>query len=119
MAKAKAKDKTYTVYTPNKHFTGQRNGVQFTDGRGQASKEQAIELVGTWGYSCPALAGETPKSPKGDLDVETVTEIERPAKKATNEELQAWMDEREIPYETDDNKASLNAKIEAWIARQL
>lgn len=110
-----SKEKTYTVKTPNPNFTGTRNGVQFSKGKGEATKQQAIELVGTWGYECPALEeAEQKKEP----EAETVTEVKRPATDATNDELRAFMDEHSIAYESDDNKADLNDKIDAWLAEQ-
>lgn len=47
--------KLYDVFTPNPHFTGQRNGVQFKDGKGRATEREATDLVEVWGYSCPEL----------------------------------------------------------------
>lgn len=44
--------------------------------------------------------------------------VERPDPKAKNEALQKFMDANEIPYESDDNKADLNEKIDAWVKAQ-
>ncbi len=58
-------EKTYTVSTPNPKFNGIRAGVLFTDGKGQATEQQANHLVGNFGYSCAALDGSKPE-PKVD-----------------------------------------------------
>lgn len=57
-----AKGKTFTVLTPNKFFSGEREGVYFKDGKGQADKETAQRLVNFWGYNCPELTGDEPES---------------------------------------------------------
>ncbi|MEQ9309691.1 MAG: hypothetical protein RLN90_09565 [Balneolaceae bacterium] len=98
-------EKKFEVFTPNKEYNGVRNGVLFTKGKGTATKEEALELVATWGYSCPDLV---PEAPEEDV-------IKLPAKNATNKKLQAFMTKQDIPFESDDNKSDLWLKIDAWI----
>jgi hypothetical protein len=102
-----------TVTTPNPHFSGQRNGVQFEDGQGEATPEQAENLVTVWGYSCDALEQEAAAEGSDSLQ-----EIEIPPKDSTNDELRSFMQSQGIDFESDDNKADLNAKIEDWVEEQ-
>lgn len=166
-------EKTYTVTTPNPHFTGQRRGVQFENGEGQATEEDAKILVDQYGYSCEELEtadeadstdepdeenqksesgskeseettnkadsnDETNEEKAADEDAETVKveeftesfsnekiemvkveDVAFPKQGNTNPALKAFMDAHDIDYETDDNKADLNLKIEMWVEEQI
>ncbi|XWN36090.1 MAG: hypothetical protein ROO71_09000 [Balneola sp.] len=127
--------KKVKVFTQNRHFTGQRLSVQFENGIGEASKEQAKLLVNDWGYYCPEISKtknapkwleeeapkeETPEveAPEEEAPIEETPEeqvIERPSSKAKNDDLKAFMTDNNIDFEGDDNKADLNAKIDAWL----
>lgn len=54
---ATSSDKTYEVHAPNSSFVGQRAGVTFGDGKGEATKAQALDLKDR-GYRVPALEDE-------------------------------------------------------------
>ncbi|MEQ8578155.1 MAG: hypothetical protein RIB01_05570 [Balneola sp.] len=108
--------KKVKVFTHNRHFTGQRLSVQFENGVGEATKEQAKLLVNDWGYYCPAIS-KTKNAPEWlEEEAEENDTDQRPiSATAKNDDLKAFMEENDIAYESDDNKKDLNAKIDAWL----
>ena len=56
-----SEEKKVKVYTPNPNFNGDREGVTFTDGVGEADKKTARILVHNYGYSLKPLKSEDDK----------------------------------------------------------
>lgn len=134
-SKKSKKEKKFKVFTPNPHFTGNRNGVQFTKGEGEATEEQLPDLIKIYGYYVPevdeeknkparfedekAITDSTDEQTEEEETTEGSEELpDRPKKSATNEELMDFMKANGIEFESDNNKDTLNDKIDAWYESQ-
>lgn len=85
-----------------------------------SEKDQAFvnavgEIAADWDIELEPSVAAIVEVPSEAEDPEN--EDLRPPQSATNDELRAYMDEYDIAYESDDNKASLNEKIDEWLAQ--
>lgn len=105
-----SKEKTYQVFAPNSGFTGIRAGVTFGDGKGQATKAQALQLKDR-GYRVPALEDEDDAGSLQSIDGIGQVMAKRLAEAgvATPEQL-AGANAEELAEEADISQE----KIEGW-----